>query len=163
VFNLVGPLANPAGVNLQLIGVGSPEFQLPMAQALRQLGTHRAAIVHGFPILDEVSLQGQTNVLWIEGGKITSLTWQPEDFGLPRSPMASLYCASPQHSAERILRILQGLQDPATDYVLANAAAGLLVAGQAKSLTDGVQFASQMVRSGLALRTLERLKHLSHA
>jgi anthranilate phosphoribosyltransferase len=161
VLNLLGPLANPASTEHQLVGVGSPEYQEPMAGALGQLGTTRSVVIHGEPRLDEVSLQGETRVYWAEPGQVRVERWTPEDFGLPRSNIEVLRCTSAAESADRILSILRDEEDAGSDWVVANTAAGFLVAGRVKSLKEGVQLAGDMIRSGQALETLERLKEVS--
>jgi anthranilate phosphoribosyltransferase len=161
ILNLLGPLANPARARLQLVGVGQPAYQQVFAEALVQLGTLRAAVVHGAPGLDEVSLAGPTEVLWIEHGTITPEKWLPEDFGLARAPIEELRCSSVNESAERLRRILSGAADAGTPWIWANAAAGFLVADRVKSLQEGVQLAQDVIRSGQSMRTLEHLCRLS--
>jgi anthranilate phosphoribosyltransferase len=163
ILNLLGPLANPARTSLQLIGVGQRDYLEPMARALLELGTVRAAVVHGAPTLDEISLAGPTEVLWFENGAITQLKWTPKDFALRESALDEIRCASAQESAARLTAILKGDNDTGADWIFANAAAGLLVAQRVKSLREGVQLAQEVIRSGRALQTLEQLKQLSQS
>jgi anthranilate phosphoribosyltransferase len=161
ILNWLGPLANPAQTSLQLIGVGQRDYLEPMARALLELGTMRAAVVHGEPTLDEVSLAGKTDVHWIENGAITPLKWTPEDFGLAESVLDDIRCASAEESANRLIAILRGDNDPGANWILANTAAGLLVAQRVKSLREGVQLAQKVIGSGQASQTLEQLKEIS--
>jgi anthranilate phosphoribosyltransferase len=161
VLNLLGPLGNPAGATHQLVGVGSREHQEAMAGALSQLGTTRSAVVHGEPRLDEVSLEGATDVYWSDATGVRHERWIPEDFGLPRASVSALRCQSADESAARLLAILRGEADAGRDWVLANASAGLLAAGRVKSLKDGVQLASDVIRSGESLQILTKLKEVS--
>lgn len=161
ILNLLGPLANPARTSLQLVGVGQRDYLEPMARALLELGTVRAAVVHGAPTLDEVSLAGPTEVMWIESGTITPLSWTPKDFGLGERGLDDIRCASAQESAARLISIVRGSDDPGAAWIQANAAAGLLVAQRVKSLIEGVQLAQEVMRSGQALKTLEQLKEIS--
>lgn len=161
IFNLLGPLCNPARVNLHILGVGKRAMLRPLAEALLQLGAERAAVVHGEPGLDEISLQGATSVCLIERGKINELSWTPDDFGLPVSSLASIYCRDAHDSAAHIINILMNREPAGANWVLANAGAGLWIAGQVKTLREGVQRAAEVVRSGLAMRTLQQLQTLN--
>lgn len=161
IFNLLGPLCNPALVTRQVLGVGKREYQLPMAEALRQLNIERAIVLHGEPGLDEVSLEGITHVCTIEHGIVSSQIWEPADFGLPSEKIDSIRCSNALDSATRILKCFQNRPDPVRPWILANAAVGLLVADQVKTLREGVQRADEVVSSGQALRKLEQLRELS--
>lgn len=162
IFNLLGPLCNPARVNHHLLGVGQRALLQPMAEALLKLGTKRAAVVHGEPGLDEISLQGTTTVCLIEHGTITEFTWTAADFGLPSSLVSTISCQHSQESAEHIIRIFKAEEVPGRNWVLANAAAGLWLAGHVKTVSDGVQRAAEVVRSGLAKQTWQQLQLLCH-
>ncbi len=163
IFNQLGPLCNPARAARQLIGVGRREYLEPMAGALIQLGAERAAVVHGQPTMDEVTLEGETEVMWAEYGKLTKLVWRPVDFGMQPMSVAQLRSYSPEESAARILAVLQDKDDPGKPWIVANSAASLLIANRVKSLQEGVQLAQEMIRSGQALQTLDRLRVLSGA
>lgn len=161
IFNLLGPLCNPALVQRQVMGVGSPEYQRPMAEALLKLGIERAAVVHGEPKLDEVSLQGTTRVCLISHGIIRETTWSPEDFGLETQTTSSIRCANATESADHILRLLRDESVPGLPWVLANAAVSLHVTYPEKTLRDCVQWAQEVVRSGAAYRSLQLLQSVS--
>jgi anthranilate phosphoribosyltransferase len=158
LFNLVGPLANPARPEFQLVGVAGKARLI--AGALAQLGTRRAAVVNGSDGLDEVSLSGPTNVLMIEHGAITEALWEPGDFGLDPVDLIDLKVSGPVDSARRIRGLLAGEPGPARDMVLANAAAALWVTGE-PALKDAVARAAEAIDSGRAARLLERWGALS--
>jgi anthranilate phosphoribosyltransferase len=157
LFNCLGPLANPAGAAYQLLGVGRVEWLDPLAGALARLGTRRALLVCSRDGLDEVSLSGSTLVRQVEGGEITALEWQPEDFGLAPCVPDEFAAAGPEESAALIRGVLTGIDGPARRIVLANAAAALLAADQAASLAAGVGRAAEAIDSGRAAGVLERL------
>jgi anthranilate phosphoribosyltransferase len=163
VFNLIGPLANPALPDYQLIGVASERAARLVAHARAALGTRRAAVVIGNDGLDEVTLSGPTRVCWVEDGIVRELTWMPEDFGLPRTDLSSLRVKGPAESAERLCEVLRGKTGPLRDVLLANAAAALYVAGCVESLRDGVERAGAAIDSGAAGELLERWAVLSGA
>ena len=157
VFNLLGPLSNPAGADYQLLGVGKPELLDPLAGAVARLGIHRAVLVCSRDGLDEVSLSALTLVRIVEGNDHRSEEWQPELFGLGTVPLAELKADGPAASAAMIRQIVSGEDVPAARVVLANAAAALWVAGAVPSLRAGVERAADAVRSGKALSVLEQL------
>lgn len=163
IFNLLGPLCNPARVCWQILGVGKHEHMRPMAEALVQLNIERAVVVHGEPRLDEVSLHGSTDVCLIKGGAITEQAWTQADFGYDRHDIDTIRCKDANESAQLIVNMLKGQEQPGRNWVLANVAVGLMLADQVKTLRDGVQRAEEVVRSGLALRKLEQLRLLSAA
>lgn len=161
IFNLLGPLCNPARVNWQVLGVGRLEFLRPMSEALAQLNIQRAAVVHGEPGLDEISLHGLTHVCFVEGGIISEHTWTPGDFGFGRLSIDSIRCQDTSQSAKSVMKMLKNEEQSCKPWVLANVAVGLLVANQVKTLRDGVQRAEEVVRSGLALKKLEQIQLVS--
>jgi anthranilate phosphoribosyltransferase len=161
LFNLVGPLANPARPEYQLIGVAGERQADLVAEALLRLGTLRAAVVTGSDGLDEVTLAGPTLVRWVESGRIARTTWEHADFGLPRVPARALRIAGPVESAARIRDLLGGEPGPVRDLVLANSAAALRVAGAVEALPEGVDRAAQAIDSGAAGRLLERWRQLT--
>lgn len=164
IFNLLGPLANPARASHQLIGVGRAELRPLLAEAVALLGTCRTLVVHGADGLDEVSLSGPTWVSEItQGEPIREYQWLPEDFGLPVVSREELQAGNPGHSAQIIRQILAGQRSGARDVVLANAAAALWCAGLVKTLSEGVQRAAQAIDSGKAQTLLEQLIHQTHA
>lgn len=157
IFNLLGPLANPAGASLQLLGVGRQEIQPLLAQALGRLGTRRAIVVHGLEGLDEVSLSGPTLAAQVSSDGVHWFQWEPADFGVPVQPMDELVVEGPEHSAEVIRGVLAGRRGPARDVVILNAAAALWVAGRAQSPIECARLAAEAIDSGAAQGLLARL------
>jgi anthranilate phosphoribosyltransferase len=156
LFNLVGPLANPASPEYQLVGVPrEPQAEL-VASALATLGVRRAAVVTGSDGLDEVTLAGPTRVRLVESGSVRFQVWEPEDFGLPRVEAGSLRISGPAEGAGRIRALLSGERGPVRDVVLANTAAALWIAGLAPTLRDGVALAAGAIDSGAASGVLGR-------
>jgi len=158
IFNLLGPLANPAGADFQLIGVGNAELLDTLAGALAELGIRRAILVCGFDGLDEVTLAAPTMVRIVEGNRIHSDEWDASDFGLERVSLADLRAEGPTESAGMIRGVLEGEDGPARRIVLANAAAALFTAEAVQNLHDGVLLAEESLRSGKAMGVLEALK-----
>jgi anthranilate phosphoribosyltransferase len=158
IFNILGPLTNPAGAKHQLLGVSRQELAEPMARVLGNLGAIRAFVVHGADGLDEITTTGETYITALESGKITSYTICPEQFGLPRAPLGALAGGEARHNAEITLAVLEGKQGPQRDVVLLNAAAALVVAGAAANLQDGLQLAASVIDSGAALEKLRCLQ-----
>ena len=164
IFNLLGPLANPAGAGYQLIGVGRPELRPMLAEAVQLLGTQRTLVVHGADGLDEVSLSGPTWVSEIRSGQpAQDYLWTPADFGLEPVRPEELLVDSPRESAQRIRDILAGRPGGARDVVLANAAAALWCAGVVASLPEGVGRAAQAIDDGKAQTLLHQLVQRTHA
>ncbi len=157
LFNLLGPLSNPASAQYQLLGVGRAELRPLLAQALAMLGVERALVVHGEDGLDEVTLAGATEVTEVVGGATREFRWTPEDFGLPRSNLDDLQVAGPQESATAIQEILTGGAGPRRNIVVLNAAAALWTAGKATSLPAAAQLAANAIDSGAAGALLGRL------
>jgi anthranilate phosphoribosyltransferase len=176
VFNLVGPLCNPAGAAVQVIGVGRPAAREPVAAACRLLGIGRALVVSGFVTaadgslvdrpFDEVSLFGPTDVIDVSAADTHRVRWTPEDFGLatrPASALAELEVEGPAASAAAILDVLAGRGGPRRDVVVLNAAAVLWAAGHAADLPSARSAAERAIDSGAAAGLLERFRDLSHA
>lgn len=163
LFNRLGPLANPAGASYQLLGVGRTEWLDRLAAALARLGTRHALLVCGRDGFDEVSLSGPTLVREVLGNAVIADEWTPDDFGLAPCRLDELRVEGPQESAAVIRAVLQGEDGPARRIVLANAAAALLAAEKAASLTDGVTQAAQSIASGRALKVLDNLVALSQS
>ena len=157
IFNLLGPLANPAGVRRQLTGVFDPAWARPLAETLAALGTERAWVVHGSG-LDELSVAGDNHVVTLAGGTVTERTVTPEEAGLPRSPVSAIAGAEAAANADALLALLRGAPGPYRDTVLLNAAAGLVVAGRADELRDGVAQAAASLDRGEAMGALDRLR-----
>jgi anthranilate phosphoribosyltransferase len=158
VFNLLGPLANPAGARRAVIGAPTVAAAELMAEALRMLGTERAFVVHGHGGLDEISTTGQTDVFEVAGETITRRVWEPEDFGVARVEMSALLGGEAAHNATLVRAILDGEAGARRDIVVANAAAGLLAAGLAGDLRTGVAMASESIDKGAARAKLEALR-----
>jgi anthranilate phosphoribosyltransferase len=163
IFNLLGPLANPASAPFQLLGVGRPALRAKLAAALRLLGTRRAAVLSGADGLDEVTLSGPTDVSCVEAGECRELVWSPRDFGLSPAPLDALQVDGPAASATMIRAILAGSPGTARDIVVLNAGAAIWVAGQAASLRAGAGLAQAAIDHGAARDLLARLAKLSHA
>ncbi|MDG3002942.1 anthranilate phosphoribosyltransferase [Paludisphaera mucosa] len=162
VFNLVGPLCNPASPPLQLVGVPDPGNARRMAEVLaRTPTTRRAAVVRGADGLDEVTLSGPTEVLLVENGRISSLAWRPDDFGLPETSADGLGVDGPAESASLLRQAFAGEPGPVRLYLLANAAAALWTA-EGVSLRDAVARAAEALDSGRAARLLERWAIRTH-
>ena len=163
LFNLVGPLANPARPMFQLIGVPDPRLADLVAEAIARLGITRAAVVTGGDGLDEVSLGGETRVRWVEDGEVTHRTWLPDDFGLGPVNPEDLRVGGPAESARAIRDLLAGRPGPVRATVLANAAASLLVAGAVEDVRLGVACAGRALDDGTAACLLDDWAKLSHA
>lgn len=157
LFNLAGPLANPAGVDFQLMGVGRLGWVSRMAQAARRLGLRRAAVVCSEDGLDEVSLSARTHVTVVSAEEERAFTWTAADFGLPASPLTDLEVTSAEQSAAMIQRVLDGEQGAARDLTLANASAALWVCGAVSDLQEGVARAADAIDAGRAIDKLQAL------
>ena len=157
IFNLLGPMANPARVTSQLTGVFSPDWARPMAETLARLGTQAAWIVHGQG-LDELTVAGDNGVVALADGKITEFTVTPEDVGLTRAPIAAIKGGDAETNAAAMLALFSGTAGPYRDTVLLNSAAALIVAGRTDNLRDGVNVAAKSIDSGAALATLDTLR-----
>jgi anthranilate phosphoribosyltransferase len=153
IFNLLGPLSNPARVRRQLIGVYAPEWVEPLAQALAQLGSEAAWVVHGGG-MDELTTTGPSSVAILENGKVRVTEIAPEDAGLPRAELSDLRGGSAAENAAALTRLLDGEPGPYRNVVLLNAAAALMVAGKAETLKAGAALAAQAIDTGAARRTL---------
>jgi len=157
LFNVLGPLTNPAGARHQLLGVFAPELTEKMAAVLRELGSERAWVVHADDGLDEISTMGPTRVTELRDGHIRTWRLDPADVGLPIARLADLQVDSVAAAAGAIRSVLAGERGPRRDIALLNAAAALVVAGRASALTDGLSMAAGAVDDGRARRTLEQL------
>jgi anthranilate phosphoribosyltransferase len=157
IFNLLGPLSNPAGTTRQLIGVFQRQWTEPMAKVLAQLGSERAWVVHGSDGLDEITTTGTSYVSELKDGKVTSFEVTPEDAGIARADPAQLKGGDPATNAAAIADMLGGTEGPYRDIVLLNAGAALVVAGKADDLKSGAALAANAIASGKARDTLERM------
>ena len=160
-FNVLGPLTNPAGARRQVVGVPRPELADLVARALAELGTERAWVVHGAEGLDEISAVGHTRVCEVQAGTVSTFFVHPADFGLAPTTLDRLRVDGLDDSVRIARSVLDGKEGPASDFVLANAAAGLLVAGRVESLADGVRMGRDALRGGRAAATLERMARCS--
>jgi anthranilate phosphoribosyltransferase len=156
IFNLLGPLSNPAGARRQLVGVFAPEWVVPMAEVLGRLGAEHAWVVHGAG-LDEINTAAVTTVAEFKDGAVRSFEVTAEDAGLPRARLEDLKGGEPAHNAAAMREVLGGAAGPLRDIVLMNGAAALIVAGKADGLKDGVRLAAHSIDSGAARRVLDRL------
>jgi anthranilate phosphoribosyltransferase len=163
VFNLLGPLTNPAGANAQLIGVASAGLTEPLARVLAELGTIRAFVVHGADGLDEISNTGESQISEVHEGVVRSSRVRPEDFGLPRATIRDLRGGDRGENAQIIRVVLAGEPGPRRDIVLMNAAAALLAGGKARDLKEGVGMASLSIDSGAAASKLAALVERSQS
>lgn len=162
VFNLLGPLTNPAAAPNQVMGVFSEQWLEPMAQVLKQLGSNHVMVVHGVDGLDEISIGASTKVAEMQNGAVRCYTIQPEDFGMHSQDQSSLTVANAQQSLAIIRRVLDGESGPALDIVLLNAGAAIYVAGLATSHKDGVNKAREVIENGSARSVLQRLVEFSN-
>ena len=157
VFNLLGPLANPAGATAQLIGAPSVQAAALMAGALSRLELQHGFVVHGSDGLDEITTTGSTTVFEVKPGEVKQLEWHPRDFGLPQTDASALKGRSLDENCAIARAILGGEKGPCRDIVLANAAAALVVADKASDLLEGVKLAALSIDSGAAARKLDAL------
>ncbi|MFZ1662846.1 MAG: anthranilate phosphoribosyltransferase [Paracoccaceae bacterium] len=161
VFNLLGPLTNPAGVKRQLTGAFARAWIRPMAETLLALGSDTASLVHGSDGTDELSIAGTTSVASLEGGTVTEFEVHPEDAGLPVHPFESIMGGSPEENAQAFRALLKGTAGAYRDAVLLNSAAALVVADKVTNLKDGVALAAESIDSGTAGAKVEALARLT--
>ncbi|CCV14005.1 anthranilate phosphoribosyltransferase [Mesorhizobium sp. STM 4661] len=161
IFNLLGPLSNPAGVSRQMVGVFLPEWIMPVAETLKALGADHAWVAHGDGY-DEITTTGETEVAELVGGEIRSFTLTPEAVGLKRRTKDELRGGDAAYNAKALRDMLGGAAGAYRDTVLMNAGAGLVVAGKATTLADGMASAAQAIDSGRALKVLDRLVAISN-
>ena len=154
LFNILGPLTNPANAGTQLLGVFHPDLVGILVRVLQRLGSRRALVVHGLDGLDEVSLAGPTLVGELKDGEIREYQIKPEDFGITPAPISALQVANPAESVARMKAVLGNKQGPSLDIVLLNAGAALYAAGHADSITQGIEQARTAIASGAALNKL---------
>src|SRR3954464_2272529 len=156
IFNLLGPMSNPAGARRQLVGVFAPEWVRPMAEVLGRLGAEHAWVVHGSGI-DELTTAGTTKVAEFKSGKVVEFEVAPEDAGVKPAKVEDLKGGEPAHNAALMRDLLGGARGPLRDIVLLNSAAALVVAGKAETLRDGAEIAAHAIDSGGARLVLDRL------
>jgi anthranilate phosphoribosyltransferase len=163
IFNLLGPLLNPAGVRRQMVGVFSKQWVEPIAHVLSRLGSERALVVHGCDGLDEITTAGPTTVASLENGAVQTFELTPEDVGLARIPCGGLRGGDAVCNAPALLSVLRAEQSPYRDVATFNAAAALLVAGRASDLKEAMEIATMSVDSGAAKARLDKLIEVSNA
>jgi anthranilate phosphoribosyltransferase len=162
IFNLLGPLSNPAGVKRQMVGVFSRQWVEPLAHVLKNLGSVRAFVVHGSDGLDEITTSGPTAVAALEHGAVTTFEIMPESLGIARVRPEALRGGDAGANAAALKAVLQGEKGPYRDIAVLNAAAALVVAGKAATLADGVKLAGHTIDSGTAEAALDRLIAVSN-
>jgi len=162
VFNILGPLTNPAGARAQVLGVAEKSMTEKMATVLKMLGCQRALVVHGQDGLDEITITGKTFVSELKKGSIKNYDVTPEEFGLPRAKPDSLKGGTTKDNAELLRSILSGKKGPQRDIVLMNAAAALLAGDKVTTLGQGITLAEQAIDNGKALQKVEALISFSH-
>lgn len=162
VFNILGPLTNPAGANMQVMGVYEEALVEPLAKVLSNLGVKNAMVVFGQDVLDEISMSAPTTVCEVKDGGFHSYVIEPEQFGFQRCKKAELEGGTPEENAAITRAILDGASGPARDAVALNAGAGLYVAGKAAALEEGIRMAQQIIDSGAAKARLEEFVKLSN-
>ena len=164
IFNVLGPLTNPAGATAQLLGVYDAKLNEPLAYALKDLGCEEAMVVHGLNGMDEISTLGRTAISWLKNGEVERLEVTPKDFGVKKAIVQDVKVASAEESAKILYNILgDNLKagNPKTDIVLVNAAAGIMVGGKADDFMEGMEAARESIISGAAYKKLEELIEFS--
>jgi anthranilate phosphoribosyltransferase len=162
IFNILGPLANPAGVRRMLVGVFSPQWVEPIAAALKDLGAESAWVVHGAGGVDEMTLAGPTRVAALRGGAVSTFEITPEETGLQPAPLEAIKGGDAAHNAEELRKVLAGAAGPYRDTVLLNAGAALAIAGRATDVRDGIRLAALAIDQGHARARLDRLVAISN-
>jgi anthranilate phosphoribosyltransferase len=157
IFNILGPLTNPAGANVQVLGVYDPKLTAPLAEVLGHLGSRHAFVVYGEGSFDEISIIGPTQVSELKDGLVKTYTITPEDFGLPRATPEDIRGGDVFENAQIVRRVLSGEKGPRQDIVALNAAAALVAAGVSADFPQGIARAQEVMQSGRALAKLEAL------
>jgi anthranilate phosphoribosyltransferase len=165
VFNVLGPLTNPADANAQLLGVYDPRLTEPLAYSLKNLGCEEAMVVHGLDGLDEISTIGKTVISWLRGDEVTTREMVPQDFGVKTAKIEDIKGTTPDKSAGITFKILCGccdVDDPRREIVQVNGAAAIIAAGKAEDFGYGIEIAQESIESGAAYRKLRELIKFSH-
>ncbi|SDY72582.1 anthranilate phosphoribosyltransferase [Nitrosomonas sp. Nm58] len=157
LFNILGPLINPAGARNQLLGVFDARLVSIITRVLQRLGSHHVMVVHGYDGLDEITITGETRVGELKQGEIYEYTIQPEDFGIASAPIETIKVSDLTHAKEMLLSVLDNQAGPARDIVLLNAGAAIYVAGITASLVEGVEKARSILASGAAMKKMQEL------
>jgi anthranilate phosphoribosyltransferase len=163
IFNVLGPLTNPAGAKRQIMGVYEAGLTETLAAVLGQRGSERVWVMHGEDGLDEISITAPTKISEYRDGKVETKMIQPEDFGLPRGTLDDLKIDSPEASAQRVREVLSEMQGPCRNIVLLNTAGALVVSGAAADMDDGILKAGESIDSGAAMKALDKLVEISNA
>jgi anthranilate phosphoribosyltransferase len=164
VFNVLGPMTNPASANAQLLGVYDVKLTAPLAYTLKRLGCEEAMVVHGLEGLDEISTLGKTAIAWLKEGEVATIETRPKDFGVKQACIEDIKGTTPEESAEILFQILNGscaVDNPKTEIVLVNSAAGIIVGGKAEDFSYGMAVARESIESGAAYKKLKALIHAS--
>jgi anthranilate phosphoribosyltransferase len=164
VFNVLGPLTNPADASAQLLGVYDPRLTEPLAHSLKSLGCEEAMVVHGLDGLDEISTIGKTRISWLKNGKVTTVEMSPKDFGIKQAKLEDIKGTTPEESAELAFNIMYGgiyADDPKREIVQLNGAAAVIVAGRAEDFDYGIETAKESIESGGAYKKLKELVKFS--
>lgn len=162
IFNILGPLTNPAGAHSQVLGVYDSKLTEPLARVLCNLGSTHVFVVHGADGLDEITLTGKSYISELKGGKIKNYEIAPKDFGLKRCKREELLGGDSEANARITLDILNGKKGPQRDIILLNAAAAITAGGKARDLKEGVGIASESIDSGMAMKKLDGLRRLTN-
>lgn len=157
VFNLLGPLTNPAGASAQILGVYDVELLETLAHVLKNLECKEAIVVHGLDGLDEISTIGKTRMAWVKDGEVAVSEKTPKDFGIKTAELKEIVGTTPEESAEITFRILNGAEGSKRDIVVVNAAAGIIVGGKAEDFDYGIELANESIDSGVAYEKLRAL------
>jgi anthranilate phosphoribosyltransferase len=164
IFNILGPLTNPAGANAQVLGVYDAELTEPLAHSLSILGCEEAMVVHGMGGLDEISTFGATRISWLKDNEVKTIKIVPGDLGVKKTRPEKILGSNPEKSAEIVFRILKGINridEPKTEIVLVNSAAGIIVSGMAENFQAGMELAKESIKSGSAYERLRTLVMIS--
>jgi len=162
IFNILGPLSNPAGATGQVIGVYDAKLTEVVAGVLKNLGLKRAFVVHGMDGLDEITITDKTKIAELDGGKLKTYLTTPEDFGVKRARLEDLKGGSARDNAEIIMSVLKGERSPRRDSVMMNASAAIVCGGKAKDFKEGVKLAAESIDSGMALEKLDKLIEMTN-
>jgi len=161
-FNLLGPLTNPAGATVHLLGLYREDLTRPVAEVLKSLGSKAAFVVHGADHSDEISITGKTTICQLKDGAITNYWIEPEEVGLKRASLEAIRGGTPEKNAQVLLQILKGNPGPTRDVVLLNGAAVFVASGRVPNLREGIEMARESIDSGKAMKKLEGLIEFSH-
>ncbi len=163
LFNLLGPMTNPAGVRNQLLGVFDPQWVRPMAEVLKKLGSSHVMVVHGHSGMDEISLSGNTQVSELKNGEITDYSIDPQDYGFDLQPLSAIQVDGVEQSMQTIKDVLAGKSGPAHDIVALNSGVAIYIGGKAETIADGIDIAKQVLADGRAAQKLQDLITVSQS